>query len=303
MELPFITLDVFAERPFGGNPLAVVLDGRGLDTAAMQAIAGEFNLSETVFMLPPEDPANSAALRIFTPQVELPFAGHPNVGAAVAFALGCGPFGRKGVERVRFEERVGPVALDLDYDGTHPRGAWLTAPAAPAIGDPLPPALVARAAGLPVTAIRREPRPPRLVRLGPDFAMVELADAGAMAAARPVGEAFGASPGPGGEDRLQALLVLYRYEGTRLHVRVFAPLAGIAEDPATGAANLALAGYLAALAPEADLDLDLAVSQGGEMGRPSRLRVQAAKRQGGCAPPRIHGCAVQVMEGRLRLPG
>lgn len=299
MERAFITLDVFAEQPYGGNPLAVVLDGRGLDTAAMQTIAGEFNLSETVFLLPPEDQANSAALRIFTPRVELPFAGHPNVGAAVAYALGAGPFGRKGVERVRFEERLGLVELQLDYDGERPRGAWLTAPAAPEIGDLLPPALVARAAGLPVSAIRQDPRPPRLARLGPDFAMVELAGPEAMAAAQPVGDAFG----PAAEGRLQALLVLYRYEAAQLHVRVFAPLVGIAEDPATGGANLALGGYLAALAPEADIDLDLVAGQGSEMGRPSRLQVRAAKRQGLALPPRIHGCAVQVMEGRLRLPG
>ncbi|MFC3226279.1 PhzF family phenazine biosynthesis protein [Marinibaculum pumilum] len=298
MQRDFITLDVFTDRPFGGNPLAVVLDGRGLDGAAMQRIAAEFNLSETVFLLPPVDPANDATLRIFTPQLELPFAGHPNVGAAVACAMGGGPFGKAGTRQVLFEERIGLVRLDLDYDGALPRGAWLAAPAAPVVGKVVDAALAARAAGLPEAAIRCTGHPPQRVALGPEFVIAEVADGESFAAAGPQAGAFGTAA----TGRLDAILVLYRRDGAGLQVRVFAPLAGVAEDPATGSANLALGGFLAHLAPGADASLDLSVRQGAEMGRPSQLRVQATKRCGTVEPPRIHGHAVPVMEGRLRDP-
>ena len=298
MQRDFITLDVFTDRPFGGNPLAVVPDGRGLDGTAMQRIAAEFNLSETVFLMPPEDPANDAALRIFTPQLELPFAGHPNVGAAIACAMGAGPFGKAGTRQVRFEERIGLVGLALDYDGALPRGAWLAAPAAPIVGAAVDAALAARAAGLPEAAIRGTRHPPQRVALGPEFVIAEVADGDSFAAARPQAGAFGAAAA----GLLDAILVLYRCDGAELQVRVFAPLAGVAEDPATGSANLALGGFLAHLAPGADAALDLSVRQGVEIGRPSRLRVQASKRGDPLEPPRIHGHAVPVMEGRLRDP-
>ena len=294
----YITLDVFTARPFGGNPLAVIADGRGLDAAAMLQIAGEFNLSETVFLLPPEDSANDACMRIFTPQVELPFAGHPNVGAAVAVAMGVGPFGRAGARQVRFEERLGLVCLDLDYDGDMPVGAWLAAPSAPLIGGKVAADLIERAAGLAAGAVCSDSHAPCLVEMGPTFAIAELADSEAVSAARPQPGAFG----PAADGLLEAILVLYRRDGNGLHVRVFGPLAGVPEDPATGSANLALGGLLAARAPGADVRLDLAVRQGGEIRRPSQLRVQAVKQGGVVQPPRIHGRAVQVSEGRLVEP-
>lgn len=298
MERDFITLDVFTDRPYGGNPLAVVPDGRGLDAAAMQRIAAEFNLSETVFLLPPEDPGCDARLRIFTPRVELPFAGHPNVGAAIAFAMGVGPFGRRGARQVRFEEQVGPVSLDLDYDGDRPAGAWLAAPAVPDLGAAVEAGRVARASGLPEAAIDSRRHGPLRVRLGPEFVIAEVSAAQALADARPQSAAFGdAAAG-----LLDAILVLYRRAGAELHVRVFAPLAGVPEDPATGSANLALGGLLAILDPDDTVSLDLTVRQGAEIGRSSRLRVQAAKRGGTAEPPRIHGAAMPVMEGRLRDP-
>ena len=130
MQLEFITLDVFTERKFGGNPLAVVLNARGLKTEQMQAIAGEFNLAETTFVLPPQDAAHTAEVRIFTPRAELPFAGHPNIGTAFVLASAGQSYGRAVGDPLVFEEKAGLVRLDLLKDGTAVVGARLDAAAA-----------------------------------------------------------------------------------------------------------------------------------------------------------------------------
>src|SRR6185295_19427721 len=123
MQREFVTVDVFTDRRFGGNPLAVLPDGRGLTSAQMQAIAAEFNLSETTFVLPAKEPAHTAEVRIFTPKAELPFAGHPNVGTAFVLA-------NRGVtgDALIFEEQAGLVRMQLPRDGGAVVGAGLTAP-------------------------------------------------------------------------------------------------------------------------------------------------------------------------------
>src|SRR3954468_24743299 len=113
MQLNFVTVDVFTDQRFGGNPLAVVPDARGLAAQQMQSIAAEFNLAETTFVLPPKDPAHTAEVRIFTPRAELPFAGHPNIGTAFVLATRDGAFGRATGDRLFFEEKAGLVPLDL----------------------------------------------------------------------------------------------------------------------------------------------------------------------------------------------
>src|SRR5689334_24208633 len=128
MQLNFITVDVFTDRRFGGNPLAVVLDGRGLTTPQMQSIAAEFNLAETTFVLPPKDPAHTAEVRIFTPRAELPFAGHPNIGTAFVLAQQGNANGRVVSDPIVFEEKAGLVKLDLIRNGASVVGARLTAP-------------------------------------------------------------------------------------------------------------------------------------------------------------------------------
>ena len=128
MQLNFMTVDVFTDRRFGGNPLAVVLDGRGLATQQMQSIAAEFNLAETTFVLPPKDPAHTAEVRIFTPRAELPFAGHPNIGTAFVLALAGSAIGRVVSDPIVFEEKAGLVKLELMRNGTLVVGARLTAP-------------------------------------------------------------------------------------------------------------------------------------------------------------------------------
>ena len=143
MQRAFVTIDVFTDRRFGGNPLAVVLDAEGLTTAQMQAIANEFNLSETTFVLPPKDPAHSAEVRIFTPKFEMPFAGHPNVGTGFVVARR-----RCSHEPLVFEEKAGLVPIELLSEGGEVVGARLTAPRALSVGDKVDPAIVAAACAL-----------------------------------------------------------------------------------------------------------------------------------------------------------
>src|SRR3984885_15879207 len=128
MQRRYITVDVFTDRAFGGNPLAVVLDAEGLSTAQMQAIANEFNYSETTFVLPPRVSEHTAHVRIFTPRIEVPFAGHPNVGTAVVVAREWEANGRAPVDRFVFEEAAGLVSMRLLRDGGVVVGAELTAP-------------------------------------------------------------------------------------------------------------------------------------------------------------------------------
>lgn len=148
MRRRYVTVDVFTDQPFGGNPLAVVLDAEGLSTAQMQALAAEFNYSETTFVLPPRDPAHAAQVRIFTPNAEIPFAGHPNVGTAFVLAGD----GRAAGDMV-FEETAGLVAMRLLHEGGGVIGAELTAPQRLARGADFVPAEVAAALGLAVEDI------------------------------------------------------------------------------------------------------------------------------------------------------
>ncbi len=200
MRLEFLTLDVFTDRPFGGNPLALFPDARGLDGAAMQAIATEFNLSETVFFLPPPEGSEAiATVRIFTPVNELPFAGHPNVGAAFHVATQGGIFGREAGDHFVFDEKAGAVNCFVDRSG----GGLRTAIAAPkplSLGDEIDVQTIAACASLDAAAIATATHPPRFVSVGLPFATAELVSLEALASARPyaspvlqIGEARGFS--------------------------------------------------------------------------------------------------------------
>jgi trans-2,3-dihydro-3-hydroxyanthranilate isomerase len=143
MRYRFVIADVFTDQPFGGNPLAVLPDARGLDDALMQKIAREFNLSETVFVLPPEAPAHTRRLRIFTPATEVPFAGHPTVGTALVLArLGEVPL-QGATTRIVFEEGAGPVPVTITAAHGQAAFAQLSAPQAPELLAGRPPALIA----------------------------------------------------------------------------------------------------------------------------------------------------------------
>lgn len=296
MPLRYETVDVFTETAFGGNPLAVVLGDDALTAEVMQRIAREFNYSETAFVLPPADPAHTARVRIFTPGMELPFAGHPNVGTATALAWRGEVFGRPVGDSIVFEEPIGTVGLEILRAGGTAVGARLTAPSMPEVRGRFDPSAVAAAVGLPDPAIVVARHAPAHVAIGATFVIAEVEDRDALAVAR--GDS-GLQVGHLGEDA-PPLVYLYTREDAgpdTLHIRarMFAPRAGIPEDPATGGAAVAIAGLFATLW---EGGLDLVIDQGVEMGRPSRLEVRLI-RDGGGDRITLAGRCVPVMRGEL----
>jgi trans-2,3-dihydro-3-hydroxyanthranilate isomerase len=298
MQIEFVTIDVFTDRRFGGNPLAVVPDAATLDGAQMQAIAAEFNLAETTFVLPPRDAAHTAEVRIFTPRAELPFAGHPNIGTAFALATLHGGDARRSAEPLLFEEKAGLVRLDLLREGATIVGARLAAPQPLMCGEDVAAQIVAAACGLAADAVATGNHAPCIASCGIPFVLAELETAAALATARPQTEIF-AKHVP--IDRATGILIYVRRQGGDIAARMFAPLHGIPEDPATGSANVALVGLLASLRPEPDLKLELRIVQGVEMGRPSLLEAAAEKRDGKITGLWIGGRCVPMMRGTLAL--
>jgi trans-2,3-dihydro-3-hydroxyanthranilate isomerase len=279
----YVTADVFTDQPLAGNPLAVVVDARGLDSREMQAIAAEFNYSETTFVLPPADPAHTAAVRIFTPRAELPFAGHPNVGTAFVLArLGrCGP-------TALFEEAAGLVAVDLLTERGTVVGATITAPQPLTVGPPISAARVATSIGLAPADIVTGHHEPTVASVGLAFLFAELATRDALARAR--GD-LGLLPALFDETNATGIHLYARTDG-EIFARMFAPQDGVPEDPATGSANLALAELLAQLGQ----GTAFRIRQGVEMGRPSLLLTET-----GPKGTRVSGRCAPVMEGTLRL--
>jgi len=287
MELDYETADVFTTRRFGGNPLAVVHGAGALDAARMQAIAREFNLSETVFVLP--SGVADARLRIFTPGQEVPFAGHPNVGTAVLLARRRDP----APETLRLEQEGGIVHARLTRNAAGiPVAAEIEAPQPLALGATLDPAEVALCAGLPAAAVHVNGHPPIEAGCGLAFAIAEVSDVATLATASPDAAAFRRHLARTG------MLLLHAPLGVgRRRARMFSPLDGIHEDPATGSANCALAGLLLAMAGGSLLHLE--VEQGVEMGRPSLLHLAARREADGAIRVRVGGGVVPVSRGVL----
>ncbi|GIT90045.1 phenazine biosynthesis protein PhzF [Jannaschia pagri] len=276
--------DVFTDRAFAGNPLAIVETDSGLTTAQMQTIARQFNLSETIFLMPPRDPAHSARARIFFPTAEIPFAGHPTIGAAMFLSQ------RTGSDLITLEEEAGLVPVRI-RDGI----AEFTAPVVPhAHGGPLTADLCAKALGLSLSDIG--PLAPGAFAGGPAFAYVPVRDRAALARAKPLEPAWSELMAAGDVDSA------YLYDPD-FNSRMFAPTAGIAEDPATGSASAILAAHLLANGSLDDGTTDLALTQGEDMGRLSRIGFSADVADGALVAVRISGQAVPVAEGRIRIPG
>jgi trans-2,3-dihydro-3-hydroxyanthranilate isomerase len=295
MQFEFVTVDVFTDRRFGGNPLAVLPNAEGLTAVQMQAIANEFNLSETTFVLPPKDPAHTAEVRIFTPKYEMPFAGHPNVGTAFVV----GQRGHAG-DTLAFEEKAGLVPLELLRDGGTIVGARLTAPQLLKRGEDVAVDIVAAACSIAAEDIETARHFPCVAGCGTSFIFAELKSRRALEAAQPRPEIFSRHFPVDGATGIH-LYVADRADGIDIRSRMFAPLHGVPEDPATGSANVALAGLLASLRPEPDLSLDVRIAQGFEMGRPSLLDASAEKRGGIVAETRIGGRCVAVMTGTISI--
>jgi len=295
MRRRFATLDVFANRRFAGNPLAVVLEAQGLDTVAMQAIAREFNHPETVFVLAAADPAHRARLRIFTPAAELPFAGHPTVGTAVLLGrLDGGAASR----RITLEEGIGPVSCETaptDRDAGHASFALLRLPVeAGAAPDA---AAAAAALSLPRDDIGFDGFQPARWSAGVALTFIPVRSLAAIGRARPDPARFDATFATDG----RAIVYLYcgavAEAGHDFHARMFAPGMGIPEDPATGSAAAAFAGLLAASGRYADGRRSLRIEQGYEMGRPSLIELTMEITGGRLAGASIGGDAVMVTDG------
>lgn len=303
MRVPYITADVFTDRAFGGNQLAVFPDARQIDPALMQAITREFNFSETTFVLPPDNPDHTARVRIFTPGRELPFAGHPTVGTAHVLAS-TGIIKLTGKEtKIVFEEIAGPVPVTIRANGGKVEFCQLTAARLPETMPGAPSReRLAEALSLPVDALRSGEWSPEIVSCGTPFVFVPLKDRQAVAAARAKldvwDEVFAG--------RATSEVFLFATEGDRtgsdVHARMFTPGIGIAEDPATGGAAVALAGYLAKRDSRVDGTLRWVIEQGFEMGRPSILEAEADKKGGQVTATRVGGSTVTMMSGEFQLP-
>ncbi len=295
-------MDVFTDHIFGGNPLAVFPDGGGLGTEQMQAVAGELNLSETVFVFPPDDPSHTRRLRIFTPGTELPFAGHPTVGTAHLLAA-IGEIPLDGAEtRIVFEEGVGPVPVTIRASGGKPVSAQLSAARMPEYGPAAPSiASIAEMLSLEPDDVARDP-PPAAVSCGVPFLFVTLTNLGALARARIGRDAWERILADYWAPHVYLLVPTDDDPGTSYRARMFAPAMGIDEDPATGGAATALAGYLAPLTPEADGTVRWSVDQGVEMGRPSRLDIEADISNAVVTAIRVSGSSVLVSQGEMTIP-
>lgn len=290
--------DVFTEQRFGGNQLAVLPDARGLTDRQMQQVAREFNFAESSFVLPAEQ-GHDRRVRIFTPTTEVPFAGHPNVGTAFVLAT-AGALGEvRGSRTITFEEKAGLVPIQLRQESGRPLWCELAAPNALTVGPPLPAALVAGALSLEPDDVVTTTHAPGLASVGLPFLFAEVKDRATLARAR--------SNMPGVDALVARGLVPDIYvhtrgaEGFDRFGRMFAPLDGVPEDPATGSASCALAGLLALAESASDGGFRYRLAQGVEMGRPSILEARAEKRGGVVSGTWVGGHCVMVSEGTIEV--
>jgi trans-2,3-dihydro-3-hydroxyanthranilate isomerase len=302
MQRRYVTVDVFTDRMFGGNPLAVVLDARGLSTAQMQAIATEFNYSETTFVLPPRDAAHHAEVRIFTVNSEIPFAGHPNVGTAFVLASRADT----SPARLSFEEKAGLVPVEILREKAMVVGAELTAPQVLQRMTQLGVDHAAACLSLSAADIRCDRHPPQIISVGLPFLTVELASRDALRRARADAAAFARIFPCDGSDAVYFYTrdVPPAEQPCDLQARMFHPGAsGLSEDPATGSATVAAAALLADLDPRQDGELALRIGQGVDMGRPSLLLTRVRKARGAIVSAHVGGRCVTMMEGTFHLAG
>lgn len=298
MRRRYVTLDVFTTRAFAGNPLAVVLDTDGLDTDRMQAITREFNLSETVFVLPPEDARHRAKLRIFTPGRELPFAGHPTVGTAVLLALH--DESRADAQMFGLEEGVGIVPCVVETHGGDRGYARFRLPQLPeAVLDAPSPMDAAWALGLDPAEIGFDLHLPSRHSAGVPFDFVPVRSLDAVARARPSFDAFSKTFG-GNHPGVYVYCRETTEAGRHFHARMFgSPSIGVGEDPATGAAAASFAGVLMQFEPLGEGEHSFVIEQGYEMGRPSEIDLQIVIREGALASAEIGGSAVVMARGEI----
>lgn len=288
----FETVDVFTTERFGGNPLAVFTDAQGISDAEMQSLAFEFNLSETTFVLPPGDPANSARVRIFNRTAEMPFAGHPMIGTAYVLARNGHPHG----DQLRFELPAGLAVIDIERGNGEVIGAKVAAPQPVSFGRTFTGEEIARCLGISVDEIITSTHAPIVVSAGFPMTCVELHP---DALARCVPDIRAHAAIRDGDPSLKNRFALYVYarDGENVRARMFAPLGGTWEDPATGGAAVSLAGLL--LHHRGGDKLAFDIRQGVEMGRPSLLSV-TARREGGAIHATVAGRCAPMFRGKTQ---
>lgn len=289
----YYTCDVFTDRTFGGNPLAVLTDARGLDDLAMQAIAREFNYSETTFVCPAVDPRHACRLRIFTPGGELPFAGHPTVGTAFVLAsTGATP----GTSEIVLEEGVGPVRVRIERAGGQVVRCTLTAAQAPQrVATVNQRVRLAAMLGLHASEVAARAE---VWSCGVPFTVIPLATTEALRRARLDRDRWSRLLG---EHEGRKVYPIARIDDSTWRVRMFAPSLGVPEDAATGSAAAALAGWLVAQEPAVSGVRRWRILQGDDIGRPSEITLEADTAGGVATTVRVGGRCVMVSEGTLRL--
>ena len=277
----------------------MVLDAEGLSTEQMQAIATEFNYSETTFVLPPADKANDANVRIFTVRSELPFAGHPNVGTAFVLATRAA----KAPARLKFEEKAGLVPIEIQTAQGRVVGSEFAAPKPLSKGATVDAKEAAAILSLPAADIKTDRHPPVIASVGLPFLIVEIASRDAVKQAKPDAAAFWKTFPAVGADAVYFYTrdVPAAEHPLDLQARMFHPgNAGLSEDPATGSATGAAAAFLADIDAVSDGEVKLRIGQGFDMGRPSLLLTRVIKKSGAVVATHVGGNCVQIMEGTLQ---
>jgi trans-2,3-dihydro-3-hydroxyanthranilate isomerase len=300
MQRRYVTVDVFTDRAFGGNPLAVVLDAGGLSTEAMQAIATEFNYSETTFVLPPRDRAHDAEVRIFTVRSEIPFAGHPNVGTAFVLASRA----KTPPARLLFEEKAGLVPVEISSANGKVTNAELTAPQPLKRLTQVSTEEVSACLSLSASDIRTDRHQPHIISVGLPFLAVEVASREALERAKPNADAFSRTLPLDGNDAIYFYTrdVPASEAPCAVQARMLHPGAsGLTEDPATGSATAAAAALFADLDGMRDGEFKMTIGQGFDMGRPSILLTRVRKQGGKVVSAHVGGSCVFMMEGTLSI--
>lgn len=298
MKYPYVTCDVFTKTRFGGNPLAVLPHADGLSDQQMQQIAREFNFSESTFVFPAQA-GHSRSVRIFTPAREVPFAGHPNVGTAFVLAAS-GELGEiRSSLRITFEEKAGLVPITIREANGKVTTCDLSAPQSLVFGKRIAAQLVASAVSLALEDVVTDTHPPQVASVGLPFLMVELKDRSALARARANISGFERIASE--EVRPSIYLYTRSDDDFDIRARMFAPLGGLAEDPATGSASCVLAGLLAHFDAQRSANYVYRIAQGVEMGRPSSLTARAEKADGTVTETGVGGRCVMVSEGFIEV--
>jgi len=294
----YFVCDVFTKQMFRGNQLAVLPEAQGLSESQMQNIAKEFNFSETTFVFPPEA-GQTKMVRIYTPNSEVPFAGHPNIGTAFILAKN-GVFGTLDTgKEVVFEEKAGLVPIKIKRDESGYIWCELSAPEVLSIRDPVSKSLVASVLTLNESEILTTTHPPQVASVGLPFLLVELSSVNSLVRAQIDISKLKLFFEKAGVTYIH--LYCRNVEDFDIKARMFAPLDGVSEDPATGSANCALIGLLSQYENIDDFDKNWTISQGAEIGRPSVLYGRTQKQKGKVVGVWIGGHSVLVSEGTLKL--